>query len=340
MSGTPLLSVFIPAFNAAKHVREALESVLDNGFADFEVVVVDDGSADDTARIVESIRHPALRLIRHPENLGIGATRYRSVSLLRGRYVALLDADDIAVHGRFETQVSRLEQPGGPDILGSAVECFGDDEGIHFSPLSDAEIRASLLFNASLINPSVCLKVAPLREGNIQYRADAGPACDYALWVDAMRAGLRFENLSAVLTRYRRHGEAMTTKLPFREFGVQNIVVRRRVVDAYFPTLAGEEREALVDALSYRLGGGHRWINAVYAMSHAAMLAKDVLRIDSRLMIRLFEEHLLRTIQHAVELGGIDNETLEMMTETNQYFEQWRAADDGELDARIMALFG
>ena len=75
----------MPAYNAERYVRAAIESVLDNGFADFELVVVDDASTDSTAQIIEAIRHPALRFVRQAENLGVGATRQAAISLLRGQ---------------------------------------------------------------------------------------------------------------------------------------------------------------------------------------------------------------------------------------------------------------
>jgi glycosyltransferase involved in cell wall biosynthesis len=340
MSGTPLLSVYIPAFNAGDFVREAVESALDNGCTELEVVVVDDGSADGTARIVESIKHPALRLVRHSENLGIALTRQRSVSLLRGRYVALLDADDIAVAGRFEKQINRLEAAEGPDIVGGGVEFFGDRHGMCFFPSSDAQIRAGLLFyDCPLANPTVCMKLAPLREGRIGYSADTGGACDYALWVDAMRAGMRFENLPIVLTRYRRHGAAMMRKPP-ADWIAQACRVRRRVVETYFPRLDADERDALVDALSRNLTSGPRWLNGIYALSHARMLVPDARRIDAATMINLLENNLMRLIDRGIRRGAADNKTLEMMTETSEHFEKWRAADNGAIDARIMALWG
>ena len=106
----------MPVYNGAQFVRAAVESVLDNGFADLELVIVDDASTDDTVNVIESIRHPAVRLVRQPENLGVAATRRRGIELLRGRHVALLDQDDIAVPGRFAAQVNALEQADGPDI--------------------------------------------------------------------------------------------------------------------------------------------------------------------------------------------------------------------------------
>lgn len=339
MPRTPLLSVFIPAFNAEKYVREAVESVLDNGFADLEVVIVDDGSSDATAQVVESIRHPALRLIRQTVNLGEGPTRQRGLSALQGRYVAYLDADDVAVPGRFEKQVERLEAADSPDILGGGLEYFGDMHGTHFFRCADAEIRAELLFfSLPLANGTVCMKLAPFRDGRIRYWADPGPACDYALWVDAVRAGLRFENLPVVVIRYRRHNESQTRKL-FDRTVAQGCIVRKRLAETYFPTMTGAEHDALVRALSYKLGGGQRWLDGVYAMSHAALLATSIPRIDASLMVRLLEEHLIGMIKHTMELGIMDLETLEMMTENNEHFERWRAAEGGALDVRVMALF-
>ena len=335
---TPLLSVFIPAYNGEKYVREAIESVLDNGYADLELVVVDDGSTDGTVEVVESIRHPALRLYRNATNLGVVVTRQQSVPLLQGRYMALLDQDDIAMAGRFEKQVARLEAADGPDIVGGAVEFFGDEEGPCFFPASDAKIKAGLLFFVCpLAHPTICMKLAPLREGRIAYTTQTGVGADYALWVDAMRAGMRFENLPVVLTRYRRHGEAMTRKLS-AECAASGRAVRRKVVDIFFPALDAGERDALVDALSANLGGGERWLAGIYALSHAAMLTQDIAGIDAGWLLKSLENIAAGMIERALKLGNADNETLEMMTETSAHFERWRAASDGALDARIMAL--
>ena len=328
----------MPVYNGAPFVREAIESVLDNGFADLELVVVDDASTDDTARVVEAIRHPAIHLVRQPENLGVAITRQRAIALLRGRHVALLDQDDCAVAGRFAAQVDALESAGGPDIIGGAVECFGDAVTLLDFPQQDAEIRAGLLFfSLPIVNPAVCMKLEPFRQGRLAYAPDAGPAADYALWVDAMRQDLRFANLPQTVTRYRRHG-ASHSRQANEVIVTKSAQVRRRVVEAFFPQMPAPMQQALVDALTRLIGGGSRWVDGVHAMSRAVALAPTVPGIAAGYLIAHLQAHLLRMVEHVLRHKLVDYETLESMTDSNDDFERWRTADSGALDRAIMAL--
>ena len=340
MSATPLLSVFMPTYNGAAFVREALESVIDNGFSDLEIVVVDDASVDDTVSVVESIRHPALRLVRQPENLGVALTRQRSIALLRGRHVALLDQDDIAVVGRFERQVARLEAADGPDIIGGAIERFGDDDrtGVTTYPQSDAAIKSMLLFSSPIINPAVCMKLAPFREGRIDYSPETGPGADYALWADAMRAGLRLENLAMVVTRYRRHAKSYTA-VDYESVVTHMHEIRAHVAASYFPSLSGRESTALADALSSRIVSRQGWTDSVRALARAAALAPAIPGIDVDDMMGRLARQLIRFIRRGLKAGAADYDTLEVVTESDRYLEQWRARDSGALDKQIMALF-
>jgi glycosyltransferase involved in cell wall biosynthesis len=330
--------VFIPTYNGAPYVREAVESVVDNGFADLEVVVLDDGSTDSTVRIVESMQHPAIHIARNIENIGVVKTRRRGVELIRGRYLALLDQDDIAIPGRFEAQVDRLETAGGPDIVGGAIENFGDFAFVKSCYTSNAAIRSALLFNAPIANPAACLKTAPLRAGLISYSVEAGPAADYALWADATLAGLRLENLERVVTRYRRHAASMT-HTHIDEMLACACRVRKRIVDAYYPGFSEAERTAIVNAIAGGFDSLPIWRNEIYALSRAAAEAKEIPEIDYALMLRLLSDHAIQSITNAVKHGAVTSDMLESMAEENSFFEQWRAAENGALDIRIMELF-
>ena len=338
---TPLLSVFMPVYNGADYVREALESVIDNGFSDLEIVVVDDASVDNTVRVVESIRHPALRLFRNTTNLGIGRVRQRGITLLRGQFAALLDHDDIAVAGRFERQVARLETPDGPDIVGGSIERFGNNDrpGIVRYPASDAAIKGMMLFTSPIINPTACMKLAPFRAGRIGYSPDLRVGEDYALWVDAMRAGLRFENLDTVVTRYRRHA-ASCTATDYDSVVAQMHVIRGHVAETYFPELSRRGCAALANALSSRVSDRQSWIDSVCALAHAAMLSHAVPGIDASEMTNRLAKQLITFITRGLLVGVADYDTVEAITDSDSNFERWRAMDRGALDVRIMEFFG
>ncbi len=112
----PKVSVVIPCYNGERFIREAIESILGQTRTDLEVVVVDDGSTDDSSRVVEACcSDPRVRLLRHDSNRGIAAARNTGIAAARGEYVAFLDQDDIWLSDKLRVQVPLLD--GGPPDL-------------------------------------------------------------------------------------------------------------------------------------------------------------------------------------------------------------------------------
>jgi hypothetical protein len=258
--------------------------------------------------------------------------------LFRGQYLALLDSDDIAMPDRFERQIERLESSGGPDILGGCMEFFGDREGIMRPPLSHLLIRTVLPFFCPIANPTVCMRLAPLRDGRLRYSAESSAANDYDLWYQAARERLRLENLDRVVTRYRCHGSSMSNARQ-EEIARQSHRIRRDVCGLYFPELTAGERNALAAA-----AGGRGWNDAqqaeagIRALAHAASLVPDVPDIDMGVMLQMLEEVLIAHTSSALLDGTLRNEFLEHLTEADDRFERWRARDGGSLDQRIVGL--
>jgi glycosyltransferase involved in cell wall biosynthesis len=111
MSAPLTVSVIMPAFNAAKYVREAVDSVLAQRFEAFELLVADDGSTDDTRAILDGYQpHPRVRVLHNPRNLGAAATRNRLIAEARGRYVTPCDADDIMLPGNLRCLSTFLDE--------------------------------------------------------------------------------------------------------------------------------------------------------------------------------------------------------------------------------------
>jgi glycosyltransferase involved in cell wall biosynthesis len=111
--GSTLVSVIIPAHNAGAYVGEAVASVLTQGVADLEVIVIDDASTDNTAQVVSEVRDPRVQLVRSPK-IGVGAARNRGLEMARGRFIAFLDADDRWTPGKLDRQLELLESE--PDV--------------------------------------------------------------------------------------------------------------------------------------------------------------------------------------------------------------------------------
>ena len=113
---SPKISVVMPVLNGEKYLAEAIESILNQTFQDFEFIIVDDGSTDQTPEILRSYanKDSRIQIVTNPINRGIGYSRNRGIALSRGEYIANMDADDLCLPERFEKQVRFLDSH--PDI--------------------------------------------------------------------------------------------------------------------------------------------------------------------------------------------------------------------------------
>ena len=123
----PTVSIIIPTYNRASMLREAIQSVLDQTYSDFEVIVVDDGSTDETQEVVKAFSDSRIRYI-FQENGGRSKARNRALSLAQGRYIAFLDSDDLFLAGKLEKQVAALDSEPGFAMVYSSAVC-SDEQG-------------------------------------------------------------------------------------------------------------------------------------------------------------------------------------------------------------------
>ena len=140
MPTNPIVSVVMPAYNVELYVEEAVRSILNQTFCDFEFIIVDDGSTDRTPEILRSFTDPRIRLLFNEKNEGNYPARNRGCRLARGKYIAVMDADDVALPERLEKQVRFME--GNPDVLacGTAYRLM-DRNKIIVQPVKWTEIQ-------------------------------------------------------------------------------------------------------------------------------------------------------------------------------------------------------
>jgi glycosyltransferase involved in cell wall biosynthesis len=201
----PLISVLMPAFNVEHYVGPAIESVLKQSFADFELIVLDDGSSDGTAKIIDTYSDSRLTKIFLTENEGLVNARNTLVGMARGEYIAFLDSDDLADPNRLELQLKYL-QKNQLDLCGTDHLVLNQSSGkIKHSKQrhSDADIRAMITVCSPLCNPSVMGRTDVFKR--VAYLPGNDGAEDYVMWVNLALAGCKFGNVPRNLITYRVH---------------------------------------------------------------------------------------------------------------------------------------
>lgn len=205
---SPLISIVMPCFNAARWLPEAISSLRSQTYRNFELIVIDDGSTDATPEILTSLlrNDPRVKVLRTPKNLGIVAALNRGLNEAQGEVVARMDADDIAKPERFRQQLYLLE--AGVDLCGSWFTEFG--LGVSRTvrwPHREAAVRAAMLFQNALCHPTVMARRAVFE--NLRYREDYNLAEDYDLFGRAC-TDFHVANVPEALVRYRRHPQQAT----------------------------------------------------------------------------------------------------------------------------------
>jgi glycosyltransferase involved in cell wall biosynthesis len=210
-SEAPLVSVVIAAFNAAQHLGEALESVFAQTFRDFELVVVDDGSTDGTPDVLARFRSdPRLVVLSHSTNGGVAVALTTGCRQAQGRYIARLDADDVAHPDRLARQVAYLEERREVALLGSAA-IFTDAAGREFArytyPATHKAIRERLETGSAFVHSAVTMRQDAFESVGGYRLSPSGQ--DYDLW---LRMVERFPaaNLTDFLVRFRVHDSQLT----------------------------------------------------------------------------------------------------------------------------------
>lgn len=209
----PLVSVQMPVFNGAEHLVESIESILSQTLSDFEFIIIDDGSSDESLEILQryAASDSRIRLFSR-ENRGLSATQYELVTLARGEFIAQLDQDDIALPNRLELQVDFLNKNSAVVCVGGSYQLI-DGVGRYLTtmrlPAENSEIQAAnLQGHCALHHPSTMMRrqaVEDVGSYDIGYNA----AADFDLWLRLGEVG-QLANLDSVILKYRLHEKSVS----------------------------------------------------------------------------------------------------------------------------------
>ena len=213
MSHAPQVSVVMPVFNTAAYVGQAIESILQQTYQNFEFIIIDDASHDNSVKIINTYRDERIRFISNSFNQGISKTRNQGMAKANGKYIAVFDSDDISLPYRLEKQVAFLENNPEFGLIGGQVipideqgTVIGDTWQFTAEP---EEIPVILLFRNYFAQPSVMLRATAI--ANQWYDPTFITAGDYEYWTRIIRR-TKVWNLNGPLIQYRRHSEGITRR--------------------------------------------------------------------------------------------------------------------------------
>ena len=211
---SPLISVLLPLFNGEKYVFETIKSILNQSYNNFELIIINDGSNDNSLKEINKFNDNRIRLINQ-QNQGLAKSLNIAASLSKGKYLARIDQDDICLPNRFQIQINYLEKNEKISVVGGAsiyINEKGKNLGRGFTTTWPISIKRTLLNqNGCLIShPTVMMRKVDFDDVGGYSESIYKNSADYFLWFCFVKKQYKIANLSDVLIKYRLHESSMS----------------------------------------------------------------------------------------------------------------------------------
>jgi glycosyltransferase involved in cell wall biosynthesis len=248
----PRIGVLMPVYNVAPFIKESIQSIMNQSFSDFELLIIDDCSTDETFNIIQTFQDDRIKLIRNEVNKGLVYGLNLGLQLLQNDYIARMDGDDLCLPNRLEYQVRFMDE--NPEVVLCGTQAYWDEigqDGVLGKshkwdyPTSDEAIRVSLLWSASFVHPSVIMRGDVIRRNHMIYDDSYTIACeDWHMWIRLSSLG-KIANLNERLMRYRirkgslhRSDPSMAMKLNYqvRKFYLKSMGLDESVIQKILNT--------------------------------------------------------------------------------------------------------
>lgn len=214
MQLTPMISVVMACYNREDFIGIAIESILNQTYTDFEFIIIDDCSTDNSAKIIESYANSDQRIkfIRNSANMHLIHNLREGFRQAKGKYIARMDDDDISLPTRFEKQIKYMEENPDIAVLGTFIELISKSKAESWVVASEPDkIAALMLFFNPMCHPTVMIRKSFLKSHNLNYSKEALYAEEYDLWKEVILKGGKLANLPEVLLKYRVHAKSITS---------------------------------------------------------------------------------------------------------------------------------
>lgn len=272
---TPRLSVILPVYNAGPYLEAAVQSVLDQTFKDFELIAINDGSKDDSLRVLQQFKDPRIRVYTQ-ENKGLIATLNRGISLSAGEFIARMDQDDISMPDRFEKQVAFLDANPEVGLLGTtfAVQIDETVTGIAAVLLHDHDLRRQLLYKNPFGHGTVMFRRALGEKLDGWYSETAENAEDFELW-SRVAAVTKIANLPEPLYIWRDNPTGISSSRRAKQQKMTLDIAKQNRANAAFrldgPHGQYRNEKVIVNGQEYTARRGRSHARALIALAGVAI---------------------------------------------------------------------
>ncbi len=219
---TPAVSVLLPAYNCSKFLSQAIESVLQQTFTHFEFIIINDGSTDDTEKVILSYSDPRIKYFKNDGNKGLIYTLNRGIDEAKGKYIARMDGDDICTPERFEKQVNWLEKNPHVSVLALTVTLIDEQNNVigywddDKNNITTNSIKKFLSKNNCIAHPTVIFKTAIIKRFKFDTKQKLSE--DYDLWLRLIANGNVIAKLDDVLFLHRILNDSFTRTRKYNVF--------------------------------------------------------------------------------------------------------------------------
>lgn len=237
MPGNPLISVVMANYNNARYLEECFLSLLSQSYDNVEVIIVDDGSSDNSVAVIEKIAaaDARVRLIQNEKNFGLVYSLHTAIDQCNGEFILRHDPDDFLADDAILELYRTMVKTGAEIVSGQAV-VFGVQKGKTAWPANNEDIQLGLCIESTIHQPCALVK----RNVFKTLRYQKVPSEDYDLWIRAAKAGFRFANSTEVVCYYRRHNSNIT-QLKKEKIFYEHIPQLRKEAVMFFSTLTQEQ---------------------------------------------------------------------------------------------------
>jgi glycosyltransferase involved in cell wall biosynthesis len=235
----PIVSVLLPVYNSEEYLDDAIKSILNQTFKEFEFIIIIDGCTDRSLEIAQSYKDSRINLINNKDNKGFVYRLNESLALAKGQYISIMNADDIALSDKLEKQISLLKSDKDIGICGTWIERFGKYNDILKHPSEHHNIMVDLFYGNPFAHPTVVFNKSLLKSLPTWYDENYATAEDFDFF-QRLILFTKGKNISEVLLKYRTHSSQIT-EVHQQTQNTRALELRKRFFETVFFKLTPED---------------------------------------------------------------------------------------------------